>query len=67
VGRGGRAAHERALPELQHTDPRPERLHEAFPGATLERLRELKAVYDPDDVFDQNTPIPPKRPIAAAA
>jgi hypothetical protein len=41
------------------TDTRPERLHEAFPGRTLERLRELKARYDPDDVFNQNFPIPP--------
>ena len=41
------------------TDPRPERLHDAFPGATLERLRALKAVYDPDNVFDQNFAIAP--------
>ncbi|WP_028064117.1 LLM class flavin-dependent oxidoreductase [Solirubrobacter soli] len=40
-----------------NTDPRPERLAEGFPGATLDRLRELKAVYDPDNVFDQNMPI----------
>jgi Berberine and berberine like len=41
------------------TDPRPERLHDAFPGETLERLRRLKAVYDPDNVFDQNFGIAP--------
>jgi alkanesulfonate monooxygenase SsuD/methylene tetrahydromethanopterin reductase-like flavin-dependent oxidoreductase (luciferase family)/FAD/FMN-containing dehydrogenase len=41
------------------TDPRPERLHDAFPGETLTRLRALKATYDPDNVFDQNRPIPP--------
>lgn len=35
------------------TDPRPERLHDAFPGETLRRLRQAKAKYDPDDVFDQ--------------
>jgi FAD/FMN-containing dehydrogenase len=40
------------------TDPRPERLHDAFPGETLTRLRELKARYDPDNVFNQNRPIP---------
>ena len=40
-----------------NTDPRPERLAEAFPGATLERLKTLKALYDPDNVFDQNMPI----------
>jgi alkanesulfonate monooxygenase SsuD/methylene tetrahydromethanopterin reductase-like flavin-dependent oxidoreductase (luciferase family) len=39
------------------TDPRPQRLHDAFPGETLTRLRELKARYDPDNVFDQNFPI----------
>jgi hypothetical protein len=43
------------------TDPRPERLHDAFPPATLERLRELKATYDPDNVFNQNFPIEPAR------
>ena len=31
-------AHERPLPQLRHR-PRPERLHDAFPGETLERLR----------------------------
>jgi alkanesulfonate monooxygenase SsuD/methylene tetrahydromethanopterin reductase-like flavin-dependent oxidoreductase (luciferase family) len=41
------------------TDTRPERLHDAFPGATLDRLRELKAAYDPDNVFNQNFPIRP--------
>jgi alkanesulfonate monooxygenase SsuD/methylene tetrahydromethanopterin reductase-like flavin-dependent oxidoreductase (luciferase family)/FAD/FMN-containing dehydrogenase len=41
------------------TDPRPERLHDAFPGETLTRLRSLKARYDPDNVFSQNRPIPP--------
>ncbi|HEX3492788.1 MAG TPA: LLM class flavin-dependent oxidoreductase [Streptosporangiaceae bacterium] len=39
------------------TDQRPERLHDAFPGDTLTRLRELKAAYDPDNVFRQNFPI----------
>jgi hypothetical protein len=41
------------------TDPRPERLHDAFPGETLERLRRLKAQYDPDNVFNQNFAIAP--------
>jgi alkanesulfonate monooxygenase SsuD/methylene tetrahydromethanopterin reductase-like flavin-dependent oxidoreductase (luciferase family)/FAD/FMN-containing dehydrogenase len=41
------------------TDQRPERLHDAFPGETLVRLRRLKAIYDPGNVFDQNFPIPP--------
>lgn len=41
------------------TDPRPERLLDAFPPATLDRLRALKRTYDPDHVFDQNFPIDP--------
>ncbi len=49
------------------TDTRPERLHDAFPGETLTRLRALKAVYDPANVFDQNFPIEPsERPLLAA-
>ena len=40
------------------TDQRPQRLHDAFPGPTLTRLRELKAVYDPQNVFNQNFPLP---------
>ena len=43
------------------TDQRPERLLEAFPEPTLTRLRELKATYDPDNVFNQNFPIRPPR------
>jgi alkanesulfonate monooxygenase SsuD/methylene tetrahydromethanopterin reductase-like flavin-dependent oxidoreductase (luciferase family) len=39
------------------TDQRPQRLHDAFPGLTLTRLRELKAAYDPQNVFNQNFPI----------
>lgn len=33
---------------------RPERLHEAFPAETLERLRAIKAEVDPDGVFRDN-------------
>ncbi|VTR78230.1 LLM class flavin-dependent oxidoreductase [Cellulomonas hominis] len=36
------------------TDPRPERVAEAFPGPTLQRLRDLKRRYDPHDVFRHN-------------
>lgn len=36
------------------TDPRPERLADAWPGATLARLRDLKRRYDPQDVFRHN-------------
>jgi hypothetical protein len=50
------------------TDTRPERLHDAFPGDTLARLRSLKARYDADGVFGQNVPIPPaERELAAVA
>ncbi|MBM2614416.1 FAD-binding oxidoreductase [Actinoplanes sp. LDG1-06] len=36
------------------TDQRPERLHDAFPAATLARLRELKRRYDPTTLFRDN-------------
>jgi alkanesulfonate monooxygenase SsuD/methylene tetrahydromethanopterin reductase-like flavin-dependent oxidoreductase (luciferase family)/FAD/FMN-containing dehydrogenase len=39
------------------TDQRPERLAEAFPPATLARLRTLKAQYDPANVFRDNFPL----------
>ncbi len=41
------------------TDQRPELLAHAWPPQTLERLRRLKRRYDPDQVFNQNFPIPP--------
>lgn len=40
------------------TSTDPQRLHDAFPEPTLGRLRELKARWDPDNVFDRNFPIP---------
>ena len=39
------------------TDPRPERLHDAFPQATLDRLRMLKQEYDPGHLFRDNFPV----------
>lgn len=42
------------------TDLRPERLTDAFPPETLERLRELKSRYDPDNVFRDNFNIAPQ-------
>lgn len=36
------------------TDQRPERLADAFPPATLARLRALKERYDPDNLFRDN-------------
>ena len=38
---------------------RPERIGEAWPPATLARLRELKKRYDPDNVFRDNFNIDP--------
>jgi len=36
------------------------RLNDAYPGATLERLMEIKARYDPANLFRLNHNIPPK-------
>jgi FAD/FMN-containing dehydrogenase len=36
-----------------------DRVHEAYPAATMERLREVKRQYDPDNVFSFNQNIKP--------
>jgi FAD binding domain/Berberine and berberine like len=48
------------------TDRRPERLTDAFPPPVLERLRRLKAHYDPDNLFRDNFNIPPAPATTAA-
>jgi len=49
------------------TDLRPERIEDAFPGSTLDRLRDLKRRYDPDNVFRDNFNITPLAPAAVLA
>ncbi|WP_411720812.1 FAD-binding oxidoreductase, partial [Mycetocola sp.] len=36
------------------TDQSPERIDDAFPPKTLKRLRQLKALYDPNNLFNDN-------------
>ena len=37
----------------------PERIHAAYPDATLDRLRQVKAKYDPGNLFSRNQNIVP--------
>lgn len=47
------------------TDLRPERLRDAFPAPVLERLRDLKRRYDPDNLFRDNFNIEPRLDLEA--
>jgi FAD/FMN-containing dehydrogenase len=40
-------------------DEGPERVHEAYPGATWDRLVALKRRYDPENLFHRNQNVPP--------
>lgn len=40
-------------------DEGPERVQAAYPGATWDRLREVKRTYDPGNVFARNQNVPP--------
>ena len=53
------ASHFAGLYLTFETDQSPERITEAWPAATLARLRELKKRYDPDNVFRDNFNIDP--------
>jgi FAD/FMN-containing dehydrogenase len=35
-------------------------VREAYPGETWERLRQVKAMYDPENLFRFNQNIPPR-------
>ena len=40
-------------------DEGPERVRQAYPGGTWDRLREIKRRYDPTNLFRMNQNIPP--------
>jgi hypothetical protein len=39
----------------------PERVRDAYPGGTYDRLADVKARYDPENIFRLNQNIPPAR------
>jgi FAD/FMN-containing dehydrogenase len=43
-------------------DEGPDRVREAYPGPTWDRLREVKRKYDPNNLFSRNHNIPPLDP-----
>jgi FAD/FMN-containing dehydrogenase len=45
-------------------DEGPKRVHDAYPGATWDRLAALKAKYDPENLFRLNQNIPPAGSVA---
>ncbi len=59
-------AHARGLYLSFETDPRPERLLDAFPPVTLARLRQVKERYDPAGVLRDNFSVLGPRPAPGA-
>jgi len=53
------AAHTQGMYLSFDSSDRPERIAVAFPPATLQRLRAVKATYDPDSVFRDNFAVDP--------
>jgi len=53
------AAHTQGMYLSFDSSDRPERIAEAFPPATLARLRAVKAAYDPESVFRDNFAVDP--------
>ena len=43
-----------------------ERVHAAYPGATWDRLAQVKATYDPSNLFRRNQNVPPVRTAATS-
>jgi len=42
-------------------DEGPDRVRAAYPGATWDRLTEVKTRYDPTNLFHRNQNVPPAR------
>ena len=40
-------------------DEGPQRVHDAYPGSTYDRLARIKAEYDPGNLFRLNQNVPP--------
>jgi FAD/FMN-containing dehydrogenase len=54
--------HDRAAYVNFVSDEGPDRAREAYPGTTCDRLRAIKALYDPTNLFQSKQNIPPAAP-----